>query len=167
MEKTPLENDSIVTLNDAIRSLQNKNLEMYDAVNETRNLIYSHRQSLGHTVQPKSIMESRFMPAKEAFEKGMASCGVTANISATILRELGFQVKLIHGESEDSVDHAWIAVLNKDTNEWDQFDLTREDLSIPETHKVKEMVYSFEDIREQIENDHKTLRQRRKERGFE
>ncbi|MFA7216462.1 MAG: hypothetical protein WC095_00550 [Candidatus Paceibacterota bacterium] len=128
--------------------------------------VNSRMKSLSSTYQPKSIIESRFTSAEEVYKKGMKSCGAIVNISAEALRLLGFKVKLIHGETLDSVDHAWIKALNPETNEWEQYDLTNEDLKVSQENTIKYEVDSWEEIRDQIEEDHRTLRARRKERGL-
>jgi len=126
--------------------------------------IHQHSRSIPNRKQPKNIIESRFTPTAEAFEKGMISCGVLSNISAEMLRHVGYKVMLVHGECEKSVDHAWISVLNPETNTWKEYDLSREDGNILDTHVKKQEVFSWDDIKDQIIDDHKTLgvRQRRK-----
>jgi hypothetical protein len=95
--------NSIDSLVEKVKGKQN-DLDYF--VLNIRNLIDAHAHSLSETYSPKSIIESRFTPAEEAFEKGFRSCGAMANIGAEALRQLGYKVKLVHGESEDSVDHA-------------------------------------------------------------
>ena len=111
---------------------------------------------------PKSIMESRFTPPWDAFVSGMVSCGTMASIAASILRNFGFKVMLIHGECAGSVDHAWISVLID--SEWFEFDLTRPYLDVPETHLKKATVNSWREIEDQIISDHKTLAEREEAR---
>lgn len=125
-----------------------------DLLQRVREKIYTHGQSVPNPLVPRSILESRFTPAQEAYDKGMLSCGAVANISASMLRHLGYQVKLVHGETLDSVDHAWISVLDKDKGTWQQYDLTRENGEVTPRHKAKLICDNWEDIREQIEEDH-------------
>lgn len=129
-------------------------------------LIMDHAGSVPEPYEPRSIMESRFTPAEEAFRKGMTSCGTLTNISAEILRHLGFRVKLVHGECEQSVDHAWISVYDPIKQVWTEYDLGRRDASVPHTHKRKMVVDSWEEIRAQIEQDHRTMRERRIVKGL-
>jgi hypothetical protein len=140
--------------------------ELDDLVLNIRTLIDAHAHSLSEPSEPKSIIESRFTPAEEAFEKGFTSCGAMANMSAETLRQLGYTVKLIHGESKESVDHAWIYVHNPITDSWKEYDLTREYLDVPSTHVKKEEVDSWEEMRDKIESDYETMIERRRERGL-
>ena len=144
--------------------LKLENPKFQDLVIAIGKFIHQHAKSVPNQRQPKSIIESRFTPAEEAFRVGMLSCGSISNISAAMLRHLGFKVKLVHGESKESVDHAWISVLNPENNEWKEYDLSRADGSIPNTHVKKGEVESWKEIRDQITKDHETLRKRRKER---
>ena len=89
-----------------------------------------------------------------------------ANISAETLRYLGYKVKLIHGECKESVDHAWISVFDPTSETWKEFDLTRKNAEVPSTHIKKGEVESWETLRKQIQEDHKTMIDRRKQRGL-
>ncbi len=129
-----------------------------------RKFIISHADSLPEKHKPGSILESRFTPAEDAFKKGMISCGAIVNIGAEMLRHLGYEVKLIHGECKQSVDHAWLSVFEPKTNSWVEYDLTRKEADIPSTHTKKLEVNSWEEIEGQIRRDHETLQERRKER---
>ena len=128
--------------------------------------VWSHADSLPEKYEPKNIIESRFTPAEEAYEKGIVSCGAMANISAETLRYLGYKVKLIHGECKESVDHAWISVFDPTSETWKEFDLTRKNAEVPSTHIKKGEVESWETLRKQIQEDHKTMIDRRKQRGL-
>lgn len=144
-------------------TLYSKAEELRAECANTKDLVLAvHRflWSLPELSNPKSIIESRFTPADEAFEKGMLSCGAFANMSAVMLRHVGLQVKLIHGEYEGSVDHAWIAVLEPESGEWVSYDLTRDDPREMPTHVEKLRVDSWDEIRDQILDDHETLRER-------
>lgn len=152
-------------LDELARKLEEQHKDIKNLILSIRKSIYSHSRLLPTKHQPKDIIESRFTLAEKAFEKGFTSCGAMANISAKILEHLGYKVKLVHGESKQSVDHAWISVYSPTENMWKEFDLTQEDTSIPPTHIKKGEVDSWEDIRSQIENDHKTIVERRKKRG--
>jgi hypothetical protein len=127
--------------------------------------ILDHAHSLPEQYEPKSIIESRFTPAEEAFEKGMLSCGARTNIVAAMLRHLGYEVKLIHGESKESVDHAWISVHDSANDSWIQYDLARDGAEVPSTNVVKQEVDSWNDIKDQIIEDHETLDDRKKARN--
>lgn len=129
--------------------------------------LVDHAKNIKNPQQPKTIMESRFTPAEEAFEKGMMSCGSITNIASEILKSLGYEVKFIHGELEGhSVDHAWISVKNPEDNSWKMYDLTQPDGSITENHTVKNEIDSWDEIKDQIENDHATLRERQIAKGL-
>ncbi len=112
--------------------------------------------------KPKSIIESRLTSAEEALEKKLSSCGTLTTIFAAMLRHVGLEVKLIHGECKESVDHAWISVLNPETNQWKEYDVGRKDYKVPETNIEKMKVNSWEEIKDQLINDHKTLNQRKR-----
>ena len=125
----------------------------------------AHARTVKNPVRPRSIIESRFMPAAEAFRKGILSCGSMSNIATAMLRHLGFKVRLIHGEEADSVDHAWIAVYDLYSDSWKEYDLAKRlDGKVLDTHIKKAEVDSWEEIRGQIEEDHKTLQHRRAEK---
>lgn len=106
---------------------------------------------------PRDILESRFTPPQEAFNKGMRSCGTLTNIATEMLHEAGFEVKKIHGSVPESLDHAWLSVKNPKTGEWEQVDLTRPDTGYKTTpdHKVIAKVNDWEEIRDVIEEAHK------------
>lgn len=144
--------------------LRKENKNTKDLVLAIGKFIKNHARSLPKQYKAKSIIESRFTPAEEAFKKGMLSCGAITNISTAMLRHLGFKVRLIHGEHEKSVDHAWISVCGPDTNLWTEYDLTRDDGIIPSTHKKKQEVDSWEEIKDQIQEDHDTLEERKNKR---
>ena len=152
--KNEFEGGEIVSMYQSAESLREENKTTKDIVLAIGKFIVKHTRSVDKPYQPKSILESRFTPAEEAFSKGMKSCGAIANISAEMLRHLGFEVKLVHGESEQSFDHEWISVRDPDTDSWVEFDLTRNDGDIPPAHKKKIEVNSWEEIREQIVKDH-------------
>lgn len=161
-------------------NLQGKHESMYEAADRLRGeyskfgdlivaigrFIHEHARSVPNRKKIQSIIESRFTPAEEAYEKGMMSCGVVTNISSEMLKHLGYKVRFVHGECKQAVDHAWISILNPEDNTWREYDLTRADGSIPETHIKKQEVSSWEDIKEQIFNDHETLSGRQRERGI-
>ncbi len=153
-------------LEELSRDLVEKNKNINELITAIQNAIMSHANSLTERYEPKSIIESRFIPAEEAYEKGIVSCGAMTNISAEILGHLGFEVKLIHGECKESVDHAWVSVFDPESKMWKEFDLTRKNAEVPSTHLKKSEVKSWEEIRKQIEDDHKTMIDRRKERGL-
>lgn len=160
IETNPL---SIIQLADKLGK-QHKNIK--DMILAIREEIVNHSDSVGVSYRPKTIMESRFTPAQEAFDRGMLSCGAMVNISTEILRHLGYKVKLIHGESSESVDHAWISVFDPETDSWIPYDVTKKDAVVPDTNIPKIEVDSWEKIRDQIIKDHETLGDRRRERGL-
>jgi hypothetical protein len=153
-------------LYDSLESLREENKTTKELVLAIGNFIVRHAKSLPEKYEAKSILESRFTPAEEAFEKGLLSCGAIANMSASVLRHLGFEVKLIYGESEDSVDHAWISVLEPESNEWVQYDLTRGDGVVLPTNVMKGETDSWESIKDKILEDHATYRERMEKRGL-
>ena len=100
----------------------------------------------------------------------MTSCGAMASISAAMLRHIGYEVKLIHGEVPESVDHAWISVFDDANRKWIPYDPTRfrsngiYDLKTTPTYRVKATCNKWEDIRDIIEADHVSYRERDKAR---
>ncbi len=128
------------------------------------NFIREHSRTIPNRKEAKSIIESRLTSPVVAFKTGLISCGTIASISAEMLRHLGYEVRLIHGESRESVDHAWISVYDPEQDIWKEFDLTLSDGIIPETHKKKLEIDSFEEIRDQLVKDNETLHERRKKR---
>ncbi len=144
--------------------LRRENKNTKELVLAIGKFIKDRARSLPKQYKPKSILESRFTPAEEAFEKGMTSCGAITNISVAMLRHLGFKVKLIHGENKKSVDHAWISIYDPDKDLWTEYDLTEKNGTISPDHKKKLEVDSWEEIRDEIIEDHNTLEERRKQR---
>ena len=138
--------------------------DLDDRVLKVQETIVDHAHSLPRRVEARSILESRFTPASEAFEKGMLSCGAMTNIGAEMLRVMGYEVKKVHGENERSVDHAWLLVREPESQEWIPYDLTCKGVKVGEQHRVKVIVDDWEEIRGQIEEDHTTYEQRRRER---
>ncbi len=137
-----------------------------ELVHKINVFLHEHSNSLTEKYNPKSIIESRFTLPEEAFEKGIVSCGAMANMSAAMLRHIGFKVKLIHGECDSSVDHAWISVQDKESGSWKQYDLTSDNEELRTGHKIKATIDSWEEIRDQIVKDHETIRERRVEKGI-
>ena len=127
--------------------------------------IGNYVSNLPERYNPKSIIESRFTPAEEAFEKGMMSCGAIVNMSTAMLRHVGFEVKLIHGECKKSVDHAWVSVFDSENEKWVDYDFTQKDPTDLSGHVEKERVDSWDEIKDKILKDHETLRERRLARG--
>lgn len=140
--------------------LKNKYEDIKDFVLAVGDFIHKHGYSVENRYRPQSIIESRFMPINEAFEKGVLSCGAIANISADMIRHVGLQVQLIHGELIDSVDHAWISVFDKDKDVWVDFDLTSDNPLDMTNHTEKKRVDSWEEIRGVILEDHRTYEER-------
>lgn len=151
------EKEGIVPLYESAEYLRKENKTTKDLVLAIGKFIVKHARTVPEPYQPKSILESRFTSVEEAFSKGMKSCGAIANISTEMLRYLGFKVKLIHGETKESFNHAWISVFDPDTNSWIDFDLTRNDGEIPPTHKKKIEVNSWEEMKDQIIEAHNIL----------
>ncbi|HTH93289.1 MAG TPA: transglutaminase domain-containing protein [Candidatus Paceibacterota bacterium] len=120
----------------------------------------------GQQCSPKTIIESRFTPADEAFEKGMWSCGTVSTMVAEMLRSIGKKVRFIHGEHSRSVDHSWLSVFNESSGEWEEFDTARNNLNIRPDYVKKAEVDSWEEIKDQIYSDEETLRERRKAKGY-
>lgn len=162
------EASTLAELHKEAEKLKQDHAETRGLVLAIRAFIIEHTDSLppGERYRPKTIVESRFTPVGEAFAKGMTSCGAVASISAEMLQYAGFRVKLIHGETSDSVDHAWISVYDPTSENWTEYDLTRPEADVPPTHTKKLEADSWEDIKEQIHSDHETMHARREEKGI-
>ena len=163
IEKTPLEQ-----LHSEAESLKARHSDVRDLVIGIQNFLRKRASSIPkeQRKQPETILESRLTSAEEAFQGGMLSCGTLATMSAEMLRHLGYEVRLVHGESAESVDHAWIEVKNPDSEQWEAYDLTRGEADVPDTHVKKREVQSWYEIRDQLESDHETMIERRRERGL-
>lgn len=163
MEKFPTKDlsRSIYELGDEIKKEYNNISDVILAIQKS---ILEHSSSLAQKYEPRDIIESRFTPATEAFDKGMTSCGAITNIATEILKYLGYKVKLVHGECKESVDHAWLSVYDETSSSWIEYDLTKKDCVVPSTHIKKAEADSWDDIKDQIIEDHNTLLKRRKEK---
>lgn len=166
MEETKSQENISESIYELADKIAENNIGIPNIVLAIQKVIYDHANSIPEEYKPKSIIESRFTPAEEAFGKGMLSCGSIANMSSAMLRHLGYKVKLIHGESIDSVDHAWISVYDPESDLWTQYDLTMDDAKVPSTNILKIEVDSWDDIRNQIIEDNETARERRKKKGL-
>jgi len=133
-----------VSLNAFAEEMRKHNIGTRDLLLHVRQFIIDHAGTIPHNVrrEPKSIIESRFTTAQEAFDSGMLSCGAMANIAAEVLRNVGYEVRFVHGECKESVDHAWISVRALGDDNWVEFDVTRPALDIPSTHIRKTEVTS-------------------------
>lgn len=160
-ESTPKEPVSIYS---SAESMQKEHSDIPGLLFAFRKFIFDHANHVPPEKhrEPQSIIESRFTSPDEAFEAGMHSCGAVSNITAAMLRHLGYKVKFVHGETDDSVDHAWISVWLPEQERWAEYDLTRQNLDVPETHDKKSEVDSWDEIKNQIYSDHETLQERRK-----
>lgn len=162
-----IENNKQGSIYELIEKIRNSGKRLPDIILSIQNGINDHIKSLpSGGYKPKSIIESRFTSPEEAYKIGMKSCGATVNICAEILLNLGFKFKLIHGECEESVDHAWIKVLNPENDKWEEYDLTREDMNTTPHHIIKAEVDSWDEIKDKIIEDSRTLSERREERGI-
>ncbi len=157
--------DTLAAIHTAAEKLHGEHTNTRELIVAIKKFISSHADSLPRRRRAKTIIESRFTPAPEAFATGMLSCGAFANITAEMLRHLGFRVKLVHGETHNSVDHAWISVYEPTLDKWMEYDPALH-IDVPSTHIKKEEVDAWEEIQDQIHSDAQTLRARRKERGI-
>lgn len=72
----------------------------------------------------RSLIESRSVKASELIVSPVASCGSLVTLGASVLREIGYPVKLIHGSHPRSMHHAWIEIYNHETKKWEPYDFT-------------------------------------------
>ena len=108
----------------------------------------------------KSILDSRFTSAEESYRQKIKSCGALTNVATAMLRHLGYQVKKIHGETDKSIDHTWIKVYLPEEKKWQQFDLTRPDGQVGLDYIIKAEVDDWEEIKQELEEDHRNYSQR-------
>ena len=101
-----------------VRELYAQNPDIDDLIPSIKAYLFSHFDSMGQTQGPSSILESRFIPPEEAFEKGMRSCGTVVNIASDMLREVDYEVKKVHGSVPQSRDHAWMKVRRPGEKLW-------------------------------------------------
>ena len=160
MKEAQYESQEKISLYTEAESLREKYPNDKEFIFAVGIFLHKHGFAVPERYEPKSILESRFISAEEAFEKGVLSCGAVATMSAAMLRHVGLKVQLVHGEWSGSVDHAWISVLDQESGEWIDYDLTRSDPFALSTHVVKTRTETWEDIREMIESDHATHRER-------
>jgi hypothetical protein len=71
-----------------------------------------------------NLLESRRVKASELINDCIASCGSMATLATSLLRNMGYAVKLVHGSHVSSEHHAWIEIYNEDTGKWEAYDLT-------------------------------------------
>lgn len=126
---------------------------------------YIRERTMGYA-KPESLLESRLTTAKDAFEKRLFSCGTMVTMAAEMLRHIGYSVRLVHGECDESVDHAWFKVLDPDSGDWRTYDLTRKDGVLPESSVAKIETDSWEDIEEQLIIDDDTGLEREMQRSI-
>jgi hypothetical protein len=71
-----------------------------------------------------SLLESRRVKASELITDCIASCGSMATLATSLLRNMGYAVKLVHGSHSSSDHHAWIEIYSADDEKWHSYDLT-------------------------------------------
>lgn len=71
-----------------------------------------------------NLLESRRAKASELIGDCLASCGSMSTLATSLLRAMGYAVKLIHGTHPSSEHHAWIEIYDMNDNTWSAFDLT-------------------------------------------
>lgn len=135
-----------------VEDLRRRNLDTQSLLQAIQDNIVSHSQNMRHPYVAENILESRFTLPEEAYKKGMTSCGAMANIGAFILRNLGHEVKLVHGSIPTSKDHAWLKV--KEGGDWKEYDLTNGGNLPREGRIIKNECGNWEEIRDVIEKDH-------------
>lgn len=106
-----------------------------------------------------SLLESRSAKSSELIVNCIASCGSMATLAASLLRSMGFAVKLIHGSHPSSEHHAWIEILNSVTSEWESYDLTgygdRDTGKITDQHIALKKAADWYDIQDYLLEEHK------------
>lgn len=153
-----------ISIYEAAETLWEKHKDQDSLVLAIGDFIKDHAHKGPGARKAKDILESRFTSPEEAFQTGLLTCGSITNISAAMLRHLGFEVKLVHGEDASSVDHAWISVCTAGGKEWKEYDLSRRDGEITADHKRKGEINSWDEIHDQLISDRDTIDERRKER---
>lgn len=87
--------------------------------------------------------KSRFISAKDAYDKRQYSCGSLATLVASIFRILGAPTKLIDGKyikDNPNMKHAWNEIYLLDQEKFVSFDITKPGFSISKYH-IKEGEY--------------------------
>jgi len=127
-----------------------------DLLGRMRRYLDEHFDSFDKEEVPyfESILESRFLPAEHEFDNGMRSCGSKTNISAEMLRHLGYEVKKVHGSVPKSIHHAWISIKNPESDEWKQYDLTQKNNEVTSEHNVIAICDEWEEIKDVLKEAH-------------
>lgn len=76
---------------------------------------------------------SRFISAKDVYNKRQYSCGSLATLAASIFRNLGVPTKLIDGKyikERSNMKHAWNEIYLLDQEKFVAFDITKPGFSI-------------------------------------
>lgn len=108
----------------------------------------------------RNLLESRLTPASTIIQNHLGSCGALVTLGASVLRTLGFPVKLVHGYLEpDSIDHAWVEVYLPVASNWLAFDFTgKGDKATGNIsrrhHKIAECA-DWSEIKDILETQHK------------
>lgn len=70
----------------------------------------------------RTLIDARFQKSSELIKKPMASCGAQATLAASILRNMGYPVRLVHGDYPKADKHAWNEIWLKAEKKWKAFD---------------------------------------------
>ncbi len=113
-----------------------------------------------------SLLESRRAKASELINDCIASCGSMAVLATSLLRNMGYAVKLVHGSHSSSDHHAWIEIYNTDDKKWYSYDLTgygdkSTGIIGPEYKKIIECADWYE-IKDYLIKEHKKWAQNRR-----
>lgn len=106
----------------------------------------------------KTFADSRFTPLPEMLRRGMFSCGALAKIYATVLRNFGIPVKMIHGRirgQRGESRHAWLKIYNPKNKRWIAVDPTQHKRglkTIPTARQLK-IYASWDELEKDYEKD--------------
>jgi len=119
-----------------IRALSKKLIDQLDGNTNPEKAVILVRQWLNDNSYDKSysppkpyatakkLLESRTLKASKLINSPVASCGSMVTLGTSILRQMGFKVKLIHGKHPRSHHHAWISIFDKSKGAWKEYDFT-------------------------------------------
>jgi len=136
------------------KSVKNKGFSPTELITNFRNYLNNYFKHSGKIYRPKSILESRFTPAKVAFKVNMSSCGSQVNIITEMLRHIGYDVKKVHGSTPQSRDHAWLRMRENAYSSWKDFDPTQKDCLITPEHKEIAICNEWIELADEIAGAH-------------
>ena len=102
--------------------------------------------------QTNNLRTSRLISVSDVLAKRQNSCGSMATVVASVLRNLKIPTKLIHGKltvGDKEMLHAWNEVNFE--NQWEPFDITRQDFKIGDLHVKKFEALDWEELEDKLD----------------